>query len=194
MFAELLEKVIKVIEGLASEDTVLELGEMKLEEQNDILITFLNRKEGTTLFPDYWKPLPANRVIKIWNDYAKLGFVRDEKGIGQLSNKLIRLTVRLAAVSDLDPSDFDDDDIDESDFWDWAVDETGQYVISDYAWSNLWPLIMSLYEETDSEEKLQYMDRIFNVVHQRSDLSKFFIEGGRRTLDKLAYSTEYVDG
>jgi hypothetical protein len=36
-----------------------------------------------------------------------------------------------------------------------------------------------------AEEQLRLMDRIFNVVHQRSDLTALFLEGGTRAFMKL---------
>lgn len=187
MFIDLLESILKrVEEERAQEDTAVALGDLLLEEQNDIIFSFLNRKEGETLFPDYWQPLPANRVIKIWTDYSRIGFVRDEKGIDTLADRLIEIVARLAASTGLTPEELEENEIDPDEFWDWAVDENGQYVMSDYAWKELNPLILSLYEARTPEDKLQFMDRIFNIVHQRSDLSKFFVEGGSKTLDKLA--------
>ena len=46
----------------------------------------------------------------------------------------------------------------------------------------------------NAEEKLFYVDRALNVIHQRNDLAEFFVEGGTSTLVAIAnqggYSSE----
>jgi len=184
---------IQETSDLASEETMQALGEIKNEEEYYIVNSFLDREEGETQYPYSWPVMPAARVIKIWNDYAKLGFVRDEEGIDKLADIVHHVIMRLGVNTELsghssyDPSEFfKENGIDEEQFLDWSVDEDGQYILSDYAWKGLTPLNLSLYEAETPEEKLQFIDRILNVVHQRGDLSKFFIEGGRETLDNLA--------
>lgn len=59
-------------------------------------------------------------------------------------------------------------------------------LISDYGLPVLLDLLPELYHATDSEEILRASDKIFNVVHQRSDLAGFFIEGGSNTLYQMS--------
>jgi hypothetical protein len=39
---------------------------------------------------------------------------------------------------------------------------------------------------TGDVEKLLLVDQMLNVVHARSDLAGMFVEGGQKTLNKLA--------
>ena len=42
------------------------------------------------------------------------------------------------------------------------------------------------------EEKLLLIDRMLNVVHQRSDIAEWFVEGGSRALAQLSSSPSEV--
>lgn len=57
----------------------------------------------------------------------------------------------------------------------------GQPVLSDYGLTPLLKLAEVLLKETTSEGILLTINRIMNVVHQRSDLSELFIEGGQES-------------
>lgn len=57
----------------------------------------------------------------------------------------------------------------------------GQPVLSDYGLNPLLKLAEVLLKETTSEGILLTINRIMNVVHQRSDLSELFIEGGEKS-------------
>lgn len=65
------------------------------------------------------------------------------------------------------------------------VDENGQWILSDYGLDKLTKLAFDLLGETSSENKLLLLDRVLNVIHQRSDLSSYFIKGGKQVLDSL---------
>ena len=74
---------------------------------------------------------------------------------------------------------------DEHDYGDWAVDDRGVWRISDYALGNLINGTLELMHVKTPEEKLQKIDFILNVVHQRSDIASWFVEGGSAGLDEL---------
>ena len=40
--------------------------------------------------------------------------------------------------------------------------------------------------ENDYEKKLLLIDSILNIVHQRSDLATWFVQGGRESLTQLS--------
>ena len=42
-----------------------------------------------------WDLVPAPRLIKIWNDYMKTGFVRDEKGIDMIAEIILTNIAKL---------------------------------------------------------------------------------------------------
>lgn len=148
-------------------------------------------------FRQPWTVIPFARVKKIWNDYATYGFVRDERGMQEIANKMIQNVHLLAANTYLtghtmgDPTEyFEDFGLKKKDIknfgWDYAVDETGQSRISDYGLDELEKLAIELTKTLNSTQQLLLVDRMFNIVHQRSDLPGMFIEGGTKSLDQLA--------
>jgi len=60
--------------------------------------------------------------------------------------------------------------------------------ISDYGLEPLMKLLSELLRSTTPEEKLLIIDRILNVVHQRSDIAEWFVEGGSKALSQLSGS------
>ena len=145
-----------------------------------------------------WRIVPFARLKKIWIDYAKTGMVTDESGMEEIAT-IVAENVHKIAVNTLlcghtqhDPEEWAADVLDEEvperyfellpSFFD---DENGDSRISDFAMEPLDNLAIQLYEPHTAEEKLQIVDRILNIVHRRSDLSGWFVQGGRATLDTL---------
>lgn len=57
----------------------------------------------------------------------------------------------------------------------------GLFVISDYGIEPLFNLATKLIKQTKPEEIIITINQIMNVVHQRSDLSELFIQGGEKS-------------
>jgi hypothetical protein len=71
--------------------------------------------------------------------------------------------------------------------WYYTEDpESGQAYISDYGMQPLMTLVGELRRETKPEDKLVTIDKMLNVVHPRSDMASWFIEGGSSSLSKLS--------
>ena len=64
--------------------------------------------------------------------------------------------------------------------------------ISDYGLRPLEELLAELLRAKGPEEKLLLIDRMLNVVHQRSDIAEWFVEGGSRALAQLSSSPSEV--
>ena len=58
--------------------------------------------------------------------------------------------------------------------------------ISDYGLKPLEELLVQLLRASTPEEKLLIIDRMLNVVHQRSDIAEWFVEGGSDALSQLS--------
>ena len=145
-----------------------------------------------------WRVIPAAKLIKIYNDYIKYGFVRDSKGLDEIAQIMINNTNKLYANTffmehtESDPKywfeeeeEHWDDNLDQK-FIEHVEDENGAWRISDYALKPLIELSIKLYSENNDEQKLQIIDRMLNVIHARSDCAAFFVEGGSKTLNHLA--------
>jgi hypothetical protein len=165
----------------------------------DILGGFVSGQEKIK-----WRRVKAARLIKIWQDFGKTGVLRDEKGILEIKKNILNnisrlhVTNALAGHSQNDPTemieragfdeqiDLEDDDTAHKFFWEYMEDDDGSAYISDYGLPKLEALYPALYNEQDPERLLYIIDKVLNVVHQRSDLATVFIEGGTKTLLKIA--------
>lgn len=143
-----------------------------------------------------WDLVKAKRIKKIWRDYAKLGFVRDERGLEQIENQIIENMLKLEVNNILSGHHQmrpDEDTMEEYGVTQDMLNYTryyedlkvGQLRISDYGIDKLWPLAVKLRLAKTPEEKLGLIDQMLNVIHMRSDLPAWFIEGGTKTLIQL---------
>jgi predicted GNAT family acetyltransferase len=146
-----------------------------------------------------WDLVPAGRLTKIWNDYADLGFVRDEKGINSIADtvldnihKILVNSVLTGHSSEL-PSDLAEHAIGEilpdnffSEHESFFDDEKGNWRLTDYAVKPLEESALEIMRAKTPEQKLQAVDRVLDIVHERSDLSSWFVEGGQKILNRLA--------
>jgi hypothetical protein len=190
------------LERIKREDRALERLENYYNGRSQVEMDLIGEYAAHLHEPDYrqkWDLIPAVRLTKIWSDYVKLGFVRDEKGLDKLADLMVENIQKIAVNNILcgheqdDPIEFATSITGEGypegyfeqlpHFFD---DEKGNWRISDYAIKKLIGLAIDILDASSAEDKLQFMDRVLNVVHQRSDLSSWFIEGGRSTLNQLS--------
>jgi|ERR1035437_244399 hypothetical protein len=79
------------------------------------------------------------------------------------------------------------EDITEKFTWYYTEDpKEGQAYISDLGMEPLLTLVGELRRETKPEDKLVTIDKMLNIVHPRSDMAGWFIEGGSSSLSKLS--------
>lgn len=227
-----------------------------------------------------WKLVPFNRLKRIWEEWAKFGFVRDEKGLEYISDIMVSNTIKISVLTMLAGHTSESPDDYYEDAWgdhireyiksymrfkhepdgeeqyvsrdpnqlevDWdnkngqyskknsrdldtveninnpfldtmmvQVDEVGpngmydkimeelqgrfiwyyiedpkigQARISDYGLKPLIDLTSQLRSAYDSSSKVVIIDKMLNVVHQRSDMASWFVEGGSRALADLSAS------
>jgi hypothetical protein len=145
-------------------------------------------KEWPTRQP--WSVVPAARLMKIWKDTERLGFVRDIKGLQKIVDRVVSNVLRLWINSDIlvgstseveglaKELGIDPDNEDLSDYI------GGRY--SDFAMAKLIPLCGRLLTTPEPMEQLVLVDRILNITHYSNDLAAMFVEGGSRTLDELS--------
>lgn len=172
---------------------------------SSIVADFLNGKKRI-----YWPTIKANTIAKIWLVYGKRGTIYDEDEMDKIADQMVNLVVRLHITnmlgghSQVDPRE----ELDAAGYeltdkqWELFLTEYltnahGDDLVSDYGLRPLENLALKLLLAKTAEEKLLLVDRMLNVVHQRSDLALLFIDGGTATLNKIAsqggYSTEFED-
>lgn len=171
------------------------------EEQLDAIVSEFKQRGTRTCLS--WPVVRAARLRRIWLDFGRSGVVRDEKGLDNIAHQILRLIARLYTTTELSghtPFDLRPEaeellgthsDRDWQEFLDYLVTETGGFLVSDFAFTYLQPLYLKLYKADQGAEQLYIIDRILNVVHQRSDLASLFVEGGSETLTQIALQGGY---
>lgn len=195
------EEIIKYLRE-SDEDIDWDLYEKMDEIKMDVLHGFLRNKErGVKKQP--WQLVPFARLKKIWEDYMRTGIVRDTNGLEMIDDivqsNIIRLYVNTELVGHTEHNP--DDDFEDAGFTEEDKEEFYDYIdkFSDYAFSDfggrrlgLITLLSQLRKARTSEEKIPIIDQILNVVHQRSDLAAWFVEGGSAALSQLSGSPAEV--
>ena len=259
---------------------------IKFINEDDIDYDFFEKEDSVkqSLFHDFlfnnnetftkhvpWRVIPFGRLKKIWEDFMRYGFVRDEKGIDMIERIITNNTIKVSVFTELaghtsyDPSydfeenigiwinsqlncifdkpfdknqleipfddpksgykepentspcdsntkihpiiqefideNYNEESMDRDDIKGMLMDEIiGKFYdyymndpegkmggfISDYGLNPLLKLLGQLMRETKPEQKLVTIDRMLNVVHQRSDIASWFVEGGSRALSQLS--------
>lgn len=197
------EEVIKFLQEYNDDDTDWGLYDRLDQVKTDILTGFLeDKKRGIKEQP--WKLIPFPRLKKIWEDYMRMGIVRDTAGLEMIEDIVTDNILKLYVNTELSghtPVNPDDDfeeygytEQDKEDFWDY-VKEISDYAFDDFGGTRpgLTTLLSQVRRAKTPEEKLPLLDQILNVVHQRSDLAALFVEGGSSALSQLSGSPSEVD-
>ena len=247
------------------EDVYTREDEIKRSLFHDFL--YNNTPEFTKHVP--WKVIPFSRLKRIWEDFMRYGFVRDEKGLEMIEDIMIDNTLKIAICTalvghtewgdeeafennigywideqlncvfhkfdkdqleipfdnpdkgyklpeDLSPctttihpfvekfidENFDIDQLNRDELRDRLYDELknrffdyyqsdpnnklGDF-ISDYGLKPLQKLLKKLiFEASSPEEKIPIIDQMLNIIHHRSDIAEWFVEGGSYALSNLS--------
>ncbi len=179
-----------------------------MEQAADSILRELEQHVNDDKYRQKWQVVPAARLKKIWNDYAKTSMVRDEKGMDDIAWTVlynifkIHANTILCGHTDQSPNDFAESITGENfeekygvdkfgySIWDrdnaFFEDDNGQWRLSDFALDKLINAAGKLEQAQTAEQKLQAVDRVLNIVHARSDLASWFVQGGTATLNSLA--------
>jgi hypothetical protein len=271
------EECVKFLREVYDDDDITySYFEKKDEIKDNLLGDFLyhNNPDFTKHVP--WRVIPYPRLKKIWEDYMRYNFVRDEQGLDMIVNLMINNTTKVAIFTELaghtssNPDDdyeeyfgrfiddqltcifekpidknqlkipfndpkkgyekptetsecnttiypyikefieekYNPENMDLSDIRGMLMDElTGKFFdyymndpdgkmggfISDYGLRPLEELLSELLRAKEDSEKVMLVDRMLNVVHQRSDIASWFVEGGSRALAQLSGSPSEVE-
>jgi hypothetical protein len=180
-----------------TDDQWYEYNDLLHELMDNAVYQFLEiRKDKRRLKVQPWRVMPEKRIGKIWSDYAKTGIVRDESGVEELARiafeniAKLDINTQMAGHSSRSYEDIAEEyEIPVSvieEYGDYAIDENGDSRITDYAMNRLISAGAEVFIAQTAEEKVLALDKLLNIVHQRSDLASWFVEGGRRSLDQLS--------
>lgn len=153
----------------------------------------------------FWDVVPKTLLFKVWNDFMKYGFVRNEKQLQKIKNLIIENAIKIDCnseycghksddviqkmsdmleLSDKEGEYFEDIFLNSLDIY--FFDDSGADRISDYILDDLRELIFLLLQSTDPKEDIVLIDRVLNLIHRRGDVAAWFIEGGEDTLSELS--------
>ncbi len=208
---EILQKSL-VAENDVDWDLYELMNEVKMELMSAFHRDMMNEKpdesEGRPLKArQEWNVVDFSMLKRQWEEYMKWGKVlpRYEKTIESIertiTENILKVTINteLSGHERVSPKDewmefFDGMEQSEKErmaaymdehFGDWILDG-GQWRISDYGLKPLHKLLAQLRKEIDPSKKLPILDKILNVVHQRSDIASWFVEGGSSALSQLS--------
>lgn len=269
-------KLKKILKNMLIERTVgtYEVHDMSDDLEHTILNNFLykNNEDMTKNVP--WPVIKFNRLKKIWEDFMKIGHVRDERGFDVIEDIMIQNTLKIHIFTkltghteadpdpifreefepyldkfiayyfnkDIDPNQYQmnfntktgkalksslpkmpekfsnkylENYIEEKglnelpkkelkeELYDALMErfmyyycedpDSGQAYMSDYGLEPLLNHMSKLIKTHDYSEKLYTIDKMLNVVHQRSDLASWFVEGGSKSLSKLSGTEDEND-
>jgi len=262
------EEILRFLKESDLDDVIYDYFNNKEEKKIKIFNDFLHNNNSNYTKNIPWRVVPFPRLKKIWEDFIKYGFVRDEKGINLIEGIVINNIMKIDIITELlghtpnDPSEDYDDNIGEylenylkcrevmlidkdqleidfdgdkgykkkdlsgygncnhykNEYLDKLIEEnnlsgleekqikdflyddlaykfseyyaedpkSGQPYISDFALNPLLEHADQLYREQKSERKLVIIDKILNIVHPRSDIASWFVEGGSQALSQLS--------
>ena len=181
-----------------NEDYIYEFHEKRDYIMRETIRDYMESKLGDR---QPWTLIPFGRLKKIWEDTHRMGFVRDESGFNMIENILEENTMKLDCNTELlgHAQYLPKDDLEDMGYSEemlrekWNEDgdvyfeaPNGQLRISDYGLKPLFKNLDMLKKQTDPIKKMMYMDMMLNVVHQRSDLASWFVEGGSGALSQLS--------
>ncbi len=150
-----------------------------------------------------WDVVSKGLLLRVWNSYAKFGFVRNEN---DLNNIQIQVLINVAKLyvntvlmghTSIDIGDelekwvgieADSEEVEEllDGFEDFAIEESsGQWRISDLV-DKLVNYAIDVMSAETAEAKLVAIDMLLNFTHQRTDAAASFVQGGTATLDELS--------
>jgi len=157
------------------------------------------KKNKQFMYRQEWDLVPFGIVNKIWNDFSKLGFVPENQysNLIKIQDMIITNIIKIDVNNEYcGHKEYMDSDVlvdynisieDNNEYYgDWCEDELSISRISDYGIEHLFNGVVKLLDAKTAEDKLIYIDHIFNIAHQRSDLSSWLIYGGRSSFNKLA--------
>lgn len=156
-----------------------------------------------------WKVIPFSQLEILWEAFIKTGqvpekLIRSLEQIEELITKNIcKVTINTEMcghtpsdpkydIKDYFKSHIPEDELDayiklfEECYWDWCDDPQGQGRISDYGLKPLHKYLAELRKLGKPEQRLAKVDQILSVIHMRSDIAGWFVEGGSQALSQLS--------
>lgn len=90
---ELLQEIANYHRGnYSDEETLYSFEEYEREAMSEAIHNVINGVKEET-----WVKVDFPRLVKIWNDYVRMGFVRDESGLDDIAERMVKNIAQLSA-------------------------------------------------------------------------------------------------
>lgn len=141
-----------------------------------------------------WPVLSPDLVHRVWSDFSRDGYVRDERALdnifASIRDNVLRLQIATiaAAHTEADPEEYLQEYLEPGDceaFTSWLVATQSGERISDCGLGPLIETVALAFEARTAGERLKYLDRALHITHFHGDLAKLFIEGGRKNVPEI---------
>jgi len=142
----------------------------KPQDRNQLEIPFENPKKGYVQKEPAKQPEPCNTTVH--------PFVQNYVDENYNGDSVDREDVRGMLYSEM-----------KSRFFDYYMDDPDHKLggfISDYGLKPLETLLGQLVRSNKPEDDVPIIDKMLNVIHQRSDIASWFVEGGSASLSALS--------
>lgn len=163
-------------------------------ELRDIVDSFIRSKGKTRI---KWKTVPASLITSVWFQFGKFNRI-DINKLDKIADQILTNIARLEAATDIaghSSTDIEYELRDEYQLtktqWEWDLPNYVENYISDYGLNPLKKQYIAIFNAKTPEEQLYAIDKALNIIHQRNDLAAMFIEGGTKTLLKIASQGGY---
>ena len=181
-------------------DLYEELNELEVSisiELKELIEKYGMQKEGEYFnIPDRqpWSVIRKGELDRLYHEYVTYGFIKNEKLLDRccqlyMTNSLkINVNTEMCGHSESTSESLDevleeyglewgDHQVDY--IYDYFDDDNGAGRISDYGLQPLLKIAQEMEDEFDNDKRFVLFDRGLNVVHQRSDIASWFVEGER---------------
>lgn len=142
-----------------------------------------------------WPVLPRALVHRVWSDFSRDGYVRDDRALDNIFSAIRDNVMRLklgtiaAEHTEVSPEVFFEEYLTPEQcepFALWMIEtENDGWRLSDYGLEPLIDAVALAFEARTPALRLKYLDRALHVTHCRGDLAKLFIEGGRQSVVEM---------
>lgn len=152
-----------------------------------------------------WKLIPLETFQNVWNRFVTTPKSLDipnatintfKKIVATITDNVLKADINTELTghkefSVLDPDDLEDNNLTEEEMEEFygeycTDDRTGQLRISDYAMTKLMNKLVEILSEDDLRKKFMRVDELLEIIHHRSDIAHWFVEGGSHALSQLS--------
>lgn len=178
-----------------SEDATYTYLEIKDDVMRRMFDELLSKRKQT------FNLIKGAQIKRIYDEHKNLGFIKSEKLLNDIIEKLIKSTAQLetnnllagheqySAYDEYKEQYGDEEDlISKEDFEELADKYVPWDSYSDFGTKWALEIVGRLIDAKTDDDKIILINHLFDVIHQRGDFAEFYVEGGSQTLSQISGS------